>query len=319
MILILTDVSRDYGADYLAHGLCAAFGERNVVECPRKASLHWTEPPIFDCDVNLNTREMSESQIHEWLNMGKFDLVVIPTLRGVVPQMLMRWRDLLRRNADRVAFCDMEDHANNMEPAVRELLGFRPAAFFKRELPIGETWARPFPFGYPAERIRPVDVTSDRPRGVVYAAHVWDWATGKLRDRLGPELLRAFNGRADVLATRGDDQRRSISDYHAANRRALVAISPAGQGYHTNRHLEIIADGCCPLYERPWRQWPDAPQEGAHCVYFRDELEAVDAARELMNDHAAAIEMAQAAQAWLLDGHTTAHRAREVWGAVHDG
>src|ERR1035437_2876608 len=172
MILVLTDKDRDYAADYLVDGLCRLVGADHVIDFPRKLSLHWTDEPVMDCDLNLGTPAWNQDQVETALRDGKFKLVVIPTIRGIVPQRLYFWRELLRRNADRIVYYDAEDHALNTLTIVTETMGFRPAAYFKRELPIDEDWARPLPFGYPAERV----VSPDLPReGVAYTAHIWHW------------------------------------------------------------------------------------------------------------------------------------------------
>ncbi len=318
MILVFTDpTAQDYGADYLVHGLVDLLGPGRVCEWPRKASLHTVDVPRFDCDMNIDTARLSQDEVESFLRDRIFELVVVPTLRGTVGQRLYFWRHLLRLNQDRVVYYDAEDHATDTQPLFVQMAGVAPSAYFKRELPLDECWAKPLPFGYPAERVQPIDaaVGSGRETRAIYAVHIWEWAVGGLREQLAGALRRS--GRCTVAASYGDTDRRSVQQYHAANRRHLVAVSPAGHGYGTNRHLEIIADGCCPVLERPWRQWPDAPHEGVECRYFTNEVECVDILDELINDPETAQEMAKAAQSALLRGHTTRHRANAVWAAIH--
>ncbi len=307
MILVLTDKDRDYAADYMAHGFCSLFGADQVVDFPRKPSLHWTAEPVMDCDLNLDTLAWNQEQVETALRDGTFKLVLIPTIRGVVPQRLYFWRELLRRNADRIVYYDAEDHAVNTLTVVTETMGFKPAAYFKRELPIGETWALPLPFGYPADRCVKTEMFRN---GVVYTAHIWDWCgADSLRVRLREAL-------SDYLSVHPRSRLSVVSD-HVLHRCSVLAVSPSGRGYHTNRHLQVIADGCCPVIERPWMQWPDALVDGVECRYFRNEVEAVDIVRDLLNEPDKAHAMAIAAQKSLVERHSTLCRAKTVWSSIY--
>lgn len=308
-VLFLCDASDDYGPDYLAHGF-NALGWR-VVDWPRKDALH-TTADNFDCNVNLPEHGLKFDDLCEMLTESKFDLIVFPTLRGKVPTTVtwLRRKDLLKA-PDRIVCYDAEDNGRNSLPLFTEILGFRPAHYFKRELPPGETWATPLPFGYPEERVQPLGDIERLPQ-VAYAVELWPWALGGLRDRLGEMIKREFGGRARVNMSQGGMRRLSVSQYHAVNRSCSVAVSPAGAGYHTNRHLEIIADGCAPVLELPWMQWPNAPADGEEAMYFRNEEDAVESVRVLLGDPARAHEMAKAAQRCLLAHHTTRRRAEQV-------
>jgi hypothetical protein len=261
----------------------------------------------MDCDLSLDTPAWNQLQVEAALRDGTFKLIVIPTIRGVVPQRLYFWRDLLRRNADRIVYYDGEDHAADTSTVVEQTMGFKPAAYFKRELPIGETWALPLPFGYPTERI----VGPSRyARNVIYTAHIWDWCgPDSLRVRLR-EALRDME--AYIPA-----ERLSVAEDHTAHRNCFIAISPSGRGYHTNRHLQVVADGCCPVIERPWMQWPDAFVDGTECRYFRNEADCIDIVRELLSNPRQAHAVAQSAQKALVERHSTLCRAKTVWGSVH--
>lgn len=322
MILFFTDPrSADYSADYLVHGACELLGSQSVIDWPRKPSIHWgNAEPEFDCNVTLNTAIQSQDEVEQSLRDGSYDLVVVPTLRGCVPQRLYFWRELLRRNADRLVYVDGEDSANDTLPVLIDLLGFKPAAYFKREMPLGEDWATPLPFGYPAERVVSVDAYP-RVNAGIYSAFLWGWVgeglRRKLADALSEVTVTDLNGFA-VIATDVAAERHSVPQEHRAAQMSLLAVSPSGQGYGCNRHLSIIADGCCPIIERPWRQWPDAPRDGIECLYFQSEVDCVDIVQELLTEPERATEMAKAAQAWLLAGHTTKHRAASVWLSVHN-
>lgn len=314
MILVVTDTHEDYAADLLIHGLCALKGADQVVDYPRKAALHHEGPPVFDCHVNLATPEWTGEQVAEALRNRVFDLVVVPTLRGTVRGQLMVWdrAGLLAPNRDRIVAIDGEDHAYNTRPLFAQCLGAEPVAYFKRELPLGETWAIPLPFGYPVERI----ITSRQREGVAYTAHLWDWCGPESMRRQLHEALGHLNERV------GHGQwiprsRLSVGDDHAWHQRALLAVSPAGQGYFTNRHLQCIADGCCPILERPSMTFPMAFADGVHCRYFHSVPSCLDLVEELLAEPERAQDMAVEAQAWLRQHHTTEVRARTVWDVVY--
>lgn len=315
MILILTDTAQDYAADYLTHGFVQLLGGDAVVDYPRKASLHTSEVTM-DCDLNLPTRQMTSEQVLQALRDRAFDLIVIPSVRGNIPGILRALHRGLALNRDRIVFVDGEDDAANRVPWITAILTAPPVQSFKRELPLGEHWSAPLPFGYPEERIVPVNDSSDR-AGAIYAVEIWPWARGQLRERLG-HLLQSQPW-CTVRLTYDGLARTSVSEYHAANRRALVAISPAGAGYHTNRHLDVIADGCCPVLERPWRAWPAAPTEMLEVRFFSGAVDAADIAQELVHEPTQALEIARSAQTWLRKCATTTVRARTVWESVHRG
>jgi hypothetical protein len=329
MILFLTDSDRDYGADYLYDGFCELLGPRQVLDWPPKASLHLAADttPLFDCDLRrpYPAAERAEA-VPDLLRDGALDLLVVPTLRGQVPGILRSWSraGLLERMQHKTVTYDAEDANINTGPYYAAMLGYRPAAYFKRELPCGETWATPLPFGYPASRLVPL---GDKPRAplAVYAAQTWSsnmWMRRQLATIFSkPPFSPAQGGTgrypAFALAPTSDYGRLQIGDYHAINQQASVAVSPAGNGYFTNRHLEVIADGCCPVIEAPTCEFPDAFVDHAECRYFRTSDAAAEIVRELLDDRRQAHALAKAAQAKFLACHTTRHRAETVWRAVY--
>jgi hypothetical protein len=318
--VIITDVSPDYGADRLYDGFVDLCEKAWALDFPVKPNLHLGvgQAKTFDCDAYFPKHSYSADDIRSILSSRTADLIVVPTLRGRVVGLLHEWREQFKKNEDRVVYCDMEDHSIDTLSLFEDAVGFKPVAYFKRELPHGETWARPLAFGYPARDVvqLPVEMPDTR-EGAVYAAHCWPWAVGGLREDLAV-ALRDVDG-VKVCLSRTEGDRMSIADYHALNRRALVAVSPAGYGYDTNRHLELIADGCCPVIESPWRQWPPATQLRSDAVggWFRNDMECVDVVKALLAQPQLAYRIARRAQEVLLASETTKHRAEEIWRSVH--
>lgn len=329
-ILYLTDPDRDYAADFLYHGFCRLLGPKNVIDWPPKESLHgrWvgardvfgSDEPVFDCDLSEPRHGWLGREVDEALATRSFDLIVVPTLRPRVRFYLGTYRsdDLLTRNRDRIVAYDGEDSAERSDHYFADALGFYPAAMFKRELPIGETWAKPLPFGYPVERVVPA--TPRDPR-VGYLVELWDWARGGMREKLYNALMTLPAEQRDVAVSRDGQGRISVKEYHARMRQCSIAVVPAGRGYWTNRHLDVVADGCCPLYERRTVQGVGliTLRFGDHtpAAYFDYPEEAMADVRELIGNPQLAYECALSAQQRMIAHHTTERRAELVWRAVH--
>lgn len=310
VILFLTDSAPDYGADYLYDGFCCLYGPENVVEWPRKWNLHRPcgEQRVFDCDSSWPASGlMSELQA----NLFKgWSAVVVPSLR--CGQAITSLKSALAFNQEHLVYYDAEDHNCDTLAQFVALAGVVPAAYFKRELPIGATWAKPLPFGYPGYRITPP--TAMMRKGAVYAAHIWEWARGGMRETLADILAK--DDRVTVNASRTSGDRLTVEQYHSMNRRALVAVVPAGLGSQTNRHLEVVADGCCPIIERLTVQWPDFFVEGKECLMFSTAEECAQLVSDALKHPDKAMEMAERAQRKLIEKHTTLARARTVMEAI---
>lgn len=315
MILYLCDEHQDYSADTLADGFFTIHPE-TVVDWPPKPSLHHGERKVFDCDFAWAEHHWTETQVTVALRDRAFDLIVVPTLRGRVPGWLAQWATtgLLERNADRIVCVDGEDDILNRIPLFTQVLGFEPAVVFKRELPVGETWARPLPFGYPERRIVPPGAPRDH--ALLYAVEIWPWAVGGLRERLG-RLLEMQNLGATIRMTYGGQRRWTPADYHVHLARTRVTIAPAGQGYFTNRLFETLAAGCAVIAEAPTVQFPGELVADMEWLTFRNEFEAIDHIEALVGDQEAIRDLAHAGQAALMDRHTTRRRAETVWGSVY--
>ncbi len=319
MILYLCDEHPDYGADWLYDGMCEQFGAASVIDWPPKPSLHHGERKVFDCDQAWPEHDWSEVKVVTALRDRAFDLIVVPTLRGTTLPWLRDWRTLglWELNADRIVVVDGEDHAMNTRPLYAQALGCEPKAYCKRELPPGETWAIPLPFGYPERRIMPVGrLPNTRTTRAVYMAHIWPWAVAGLRERLAEQLRKTPGVLTRVTYNEGS-WRKTPTEYHDILSTSTINVAPAGQGYFTNRLFETLAAGCALVAEAPTMTFPGALVEPLEWRTFRNEFEAADIVRELLDDPEATREIAEAGQAALRDRHTTRHRAETVWNAVY--
>ena len=320
-VLFLTDAAQDYGADFLYDGfrtLCADGKVGEVVDWPSKRSLHAGEQRDFDCDLGwpASSMDLTEENLPRFCREREAT-IIIPTLRGEMPSRLVHWASWLRTIADRIVCCDFEDQAMQvLAPMFESCLGFRPAVHFKREvssisLPLD---IRVLPFGYPARRAVPA--VEQREPLVIYDVHVWPWARGGLRERLGELLRERFRERADVRLHYSEATRCAPSKYHARMRCARVAVVPAGLGWFTNRLFEAVADGCAVVAEAPRVAFPDGLVDGVECLYFHSEIEGCDHVERLLNDAPFAQRLAEAGRQALLNRHTTAHRAQRVMDAL---
>ena len=312
-VLVICDEHQDYLADYLYDGFCSLFDPAYVVDWPPKASLHDGDRLRFDCDLNWPSAGYTESRVLMGLRDRGFDLIVVPTLRGRVPALLQEWQVFLEKMADRVVAVDGEDHCLNTRPLFEQALGFPPAVYAKRELPCGETWAIPLPFGYPERRL--VRPSRARMHRAFYAVQVWPWARGGLRERLGQRLQEV--GRHVVRMTYDGAERISPRRYHEMAACSSIGIAPAGQGYFTNRLFELVAAGCALVAEQPSMTFPDAFVSPIECTYFRDEFEAELLLETYMGDRRLTQRTAEAGQAALVDRHLTRHRALTLMRSVH--
>lgn len=310
-VIIVTDASQDYMADYLFDGFASLTSPTDTLDWPPKPSLHHGERRTMDCDFNWPFHQVSEGELLAAMRDKQVDLVVVPTLRGRVPALLTSWRPFLPGLADRTVYIDGEDHPHDTLSQFEDAAGVKPAVYFKRELPLTATWAKPLTFAYPARRIVAPGGTRS---GVFYDVQIWPWAVGGPRERLGHLLRKEFGRGATVAMPYDGTTRHHPDDYHARARRTLVAVAPAGAGYFTNRLFEVVADGCALVAERPYAEFPDA-FEAAH--YYSTPEEAVGVVADYLAEPEVAQADARAVQCELRAHHTTEVRARQVYEAVH--
>ena len=128
-VLFLTDAAQDYGADYLYDGFRTLFPDGQVIDWPRKPSLHAGEQLHFDCDLAwpASSIDLAEEDLPAFCREHAAT-IIIPSLRGEMPSRLVRWAPWLRTMANRIVCCDFEDQAMQvLAPMFESCLGFRPA------------------------------------------------------------------------------------------------------------------------------------------------------------------------------------------------
>lgn len=314
-VLLLTDSSPDYGADFLYDGFASWLGPAAVWDWPAKPSLHGGEPTDFDCSLVWRQSTPGDREVLD--RLAELDLIVIPSLRTGVRRTLLARAAELRQSGVPVVAVDCEDHAQNLRPAYEDLLGARVVAYLKRELPVGENWAHPFPLCYPARRCVPL---GQREAKVAFLLHLWDghqWAENRaLRQKLARLCKELPADLVDAHFSRSAEDRLSLSEYHARTQRCVAACVPAGAGYFTNRLFEVIADGCAPILEQPWVTFPFAPQPEVECLHFREAGEVRDICLRVRENPEEFAEMARAARQWFLRYHTAEMRARAIYEAA---
>jgi hypothetical protein len=316
--------SHDLGADFLLGGFYATLGIDNVFAVPESDSLHRPRETA-ECPV---CRECPYDSDQDWPRKGHTamdvmdgcDVLCIATQPG---DHHMRAHEPLLRAWPRtkpVIACDLGDAFGvNNGDWYRSLAGRPLTAHFKRELPIGATWALPLPLMYPASRI-PQAPVHKLVRVFYHASGHGDTldGAGAVRRQIVDDLRRRMPY-GDTLNV-GLHTSRATNllpvDYHTQMTEALVGISwngfPYVQNWDCNRVWEQFAYAVCQVIESPRIQIPKPFVDGVHCVYALTP-EAVGAAVEsLIHEPQRALDIAKAGHAWFAQWHTSEARALYV-------
>lgn len=291
----------DYGVDGLAHGL-SCLGE--LIDWPVKPQLHGEGGfPYYPEPFNLPKHGFTAVE-QVFANCEAFDLIVIADASQATLSLINGWRMFLYAHRSRIVFYDGGDDRNSNEHHIATALGFAPKRHFKRELPLGATWALPLAFGFPEERI-PADIDYSRKRGAFCAtADTPDRAT------IG-RVLGGIPGVNFQLSNRYDD-RLSLSEFRDRYAQALVGLSPSGfldlasaGTWMTYRHLEVAALGCCPFLDYPRIQWRNGYENGREAIYYQTPEQAWTLLKKILDEPDRAITIGQAARSRLRADHTT--------------
>ena len=218
----------------------------------------------------------------------------------------------------RVALLDGDDHDRDQRNAAPH------THYFKRELPLGATWARPFPFTYPERRIPVWARYNERERRLVY--HASD-AAGSAGGRL--DIVRGCRERlgrmADVGTLDSRTNRLKPEELHERLYDALIGVhwnpyagAPSngrwGHGWDGNRFWENCAHGVVNISLRPWIEIPHPFTDGVNVVWVDNPGQVGIRAAELLRpeNEEALRKMARASRAHFLRWHSAAERARYV-------
>lgn len=320
--------SHDYGVDFLYHGLCTVLGAENVYDCPEKASLHAGEHE--PCEV---CAEQPYDSDQEWPYKGHSfadaaaicDVLMLASGPGsahaqmarVVAEHWPRTKPIVAIDySDSVAGTSGCTSVEQHWAYYRSIAGGPLAAYFKRELPIGEQWALPLPLSYPASRI-PRPMPQKLPILFYHAANHGETGPGIPRVRIATDInYRIPAHLRDVQLSGPASERLTPVEYHRRMQTALLGISwngyPHCWNWDTNRFWEQFAYGLCQIAERPRIRIPHAPEDGVHCLYVDSVDEIGPRVAELFRDLQRALTIAQAGLNHFHTYHSSEARAAYV-------
>lgn len=311
--LLLTHTVQDYGVDGLAHGL-ASLGQ--LIDWPNKPTLHGRNvQPYYPKPFDLPEHGWDASRIVDGLRSCVFDVVVIADMSQSTLALVHSWSDHLYQSRERVVFYDGGDERDNRFPIIQTVLGFTPVVHFKRELPIGATWAIPLAFGFPEERIPLLEESNRYGASLIAAAYPHRQQVAEALRNI-PEVT--------ISLSSGYHDRLNITQFEGIHRQSLIGISPSGDGWgnlpsgpgwHTYRHLEIAAYGCCPVLDYPTVLWRDGFRDGVECCYFKDDIANI--VTDLLHEPGRARSIGLAARQSIIDHHTTRNLAKRVVATIH--
>jgi len=303
--------SHCYGTDNLITGLYSLLGAENVFDWPEKPCLHLApQQDRDDCNISSDNWLPSKGDLR-WEDVCKdVDLAIIATgVGGADRACALACRALPRGTV--IAAVDASDSLANHAEYFREVAG-RPVTYFKRELPLGERWAIPFPLSFPACRVRE---NRDRMMKIFY--HATDHNGGapgvprrqivnSLRDQLPDSFLdvKLYPGQAKGT-------RPSPEEYHERMSRCMIGISWNGAAnWDSNRFWENFAYGLCCVAETPRIEIPYPFIDGQHCFYANTPDGVARLAVELTQFPDAAMQVAHAGHLHWKQHHSSEARAR---------
>lgn len=331
-----------YGTDYLLAGFYNVLGFDNVFDWPEKENVHL--PNIAardDCQIASDACYLRK-------NLPLADIlpqVDVAILTAPAPQLSHVCRAL--PSSVPIVAVDGSDYVGSMRQPYEQIAGRPLAAYFKRELALGESYALPLPLSYPASLV-PVPMPEKR-HGVFYHATyhgggapglpriaiaealgaTWAaWVDEPTRSRRADaaygighaqRVLWRSSENTSILLTPGQAKgtRAEPEAYHAEMARWTIGIHfNCAQNWDANRWGENFAYGLCQVAERPRIQILHQPEDGKHCIYVDRPEQVAPAVLELLNDEPRAREIAQAGHAHFLRYHSSERRAEHILSVV---
>lgn len=301
--------AHDYGVDWLYAGFRQLAGDGvEIYDWPEKPPLHLTQGTERD-DCNIDSDQWWPRRDYGLTDVLRepldSDLVI---LTAADPALASACRMIPSRVP--LVGVDMGDALGNRRDEYEAVAGRRLHAYFKRELPLGSTWAIPLPLTYPQVEL----LTVGRWRLCYHATDHGGGAPGIPRRRIVErlrELLPETILDVALYPGQGKGTRPDPDEYHRHLNKALVGISWNGApNWDCNRFWENFAYGVAQVAERPRIQIPDAPLHRTHCLYATTPDEVAELAAWLMQHPGIARDIAAKGNAHFLQYHQTSARAR---------
>lgn len=334
-----TPCAHCYGSDNLLSGLFTELGTANVYDWPEKDNVHLPSIAARDACA-ISSDACWPRKRHGFDAVAACDVAIIATHPDAPDATAIAAACSRLPRSMPIAAIDASDRVENHRNFYEAVAGRPLAAYFKREYPIGETWAKTYacPLSYPASRVGELPEKSliafyvatnhgGGAPGVPRTAIVSDLAAkateAKWQVRYqaeSPQILIA-NAAADtsprpVIVAQlhlSQENRPTPEQYHARMAEALIGISWNGaDNWDCLRHWENFAYGLCQVAETPRIQIPNVPQDGAHCFYVNTPDAVAPLVWALLHDEDTARRVARDGRAHFLKHHSSEARARYV-------
>lgn len=299
----------DYAGDFLFAGLRTMPGVK-VRDFPDKPALHWPEnDPIPEgwptaCVANYQ-RELS-------FDVEQCDAVVFAAAADMQENEPY---DLFRRvkpDAPLVVV-DGTDGWFNWKPAYEKRLGRRVDFYLKRELPIGEKFAEPFPLSFPH---RLAHRNEDRVNRVFYCASSHQGTpAADVRREIYRKLQAVPKGpyeEPEMFLT-GKLAPLPVKMYRERMANSTVGIHWNGTDVWDGLRLwEGFAHEQCMVVQRPTIRIPAEPVHGVHCLYADTVDDLVDMVKWALSHPEFARRIATNGHDLFWRHHSSEARARRV-------
>ena len=322
----------DYGCDYLYAGFCAMLGPENVFDFPEKGPLHLKSIDDRD-ECNISSDQCWPVKGHRIEDVAReADLVI---LAAPSPQLYQACTYVPIGTP--IVAVDFGDALGDFRQPYERVANRPIALYFKRELPLGESFALPMPLSFPASRVpNPLPEKANRVHywatshgmgdpGKPRMAIAWALATSLAKDadgifeHDGKGTVRILNEKADVWLTPGQAKgtRPSPERYWEQMAQSLVGISWNGAlNWDCQRFWECFAFGLCMVAERPRIQILNQPEHEKHCWYVDNMADVAPAVIHLLNNEELARQIAADGHRHFLQYHSSEARALRIIDAL---
>ncbi|MBP9003257.1 MAG: glycosyltransferase family 1 protein [Candidatus Hydrogenedentes bacterium] len=313
-VLFLLPRRAHYGLDVLYEGLCDALGDANVVDYPRKPTLHGARDPQlanYPCQIDRGAAPIPFDDLLEQVRSRRFDLIFQGILE--MDEWIPEAGELLRAASGHtpITLVDAMDEMDDFrETAAIITGGLTYLAYLKRERARVCDYGPeviPFPFAYP-DRLIPDEETVINARRDVPL--FWAGKEHGLR-RHWLEHARRITGQA-LNASYPPDQ------YKACLLRSQAGLNLAGAGFDTVRYWEIPAHGALLISETLPIEIPWNFRHGVDAFFFRTPNELAEIWAWSVAHPEDAREMALAGYTRLRTRHGARARALQMLWAIHE-
>lgn len=318
-----------YGEDFLLAGLYNTFGADSVFDFPEKDCVHLPSIEARD-DCQLASDQCLPRKNFRIEDIAPHcDLAIL-----TAPDPRLYYALSLVPSTVPIVAVDFGDALGDFKQRYEDLCRRRVAMYYKRELPLGASFALPMPLSFPESRV-PNPLPEKKNRIFYHATSHGGGDPGKprlrmaigialsLRCELGTELTRSDDGltvrvqhpQADIWLTPGQARgtRPSPEQYHAELAKSLIGIHyNCAPNFDALRFHENFAFGLCQVAERPRIQMLNMPEDSKHCVYVDKPEDVPGMVLELLQDEPRARQIAAAGRELWSKHHSSERQAERI-------